>query len=92
VNFAIAAGPATEAIKGAAIRQFGARKPATEQVALANQLLTEVATPEQCWTEDGNDCRTITAAARTDRGPPAVSRNARCAANRYWSQQFESGG
>ena len=32
-------------------------KPATEQVALANQLLTAVATPEQCWTEDGNDCR-----------------------------------
>jgi DNA-binding transcriptional MocR family regulator len=32
-------------------------KPATEQVALANQLLTAVATPEQCWAEDGSDCR-----------------------------------
>jgi len=32
-------------------------KPATEQVALANELLTAVATPEQCWAEDGNDCR-----------------------------------
>src|SRR3984893_1245355 len=32
-------------------------KPATEQVALANQLLTAVITPEQCWAEDGTDCR-----------------------------------
>jgi DNA-binding transcriptional MocR family regulator len=32
-------------------------KPATEQVALADQLLTAVTTPEQCWAEDGNDCR-----------------------------------
>jgi len=32
-------------------------KPATEQVALADQLLTAVATAGQCWTEDGNDCR-----------------------------------
>ena len=47
-----------EAIKARA-RPFNlARgKPATEQVALADALLTAVATPEQCWTEDGNDCR-----------------------------------
>jgi DNA-binding transcriptional MocR family regulator len=32
-------------------------KPATEQVALADQLLTAVTTAEQCWAEDGNDCR-----------------------------------
>ena len=32
-------------------------KPATDQVALADQLLTAVSTPEQCWAEDGNDCR-----------------------------------
>jgi hypothetical protein len=32
-------------------------KPATEQVALANQLLTAVTTPEECWAEDGTDCR-----------------------------------
>jgi DNA-binding transcriptional MocR family regulator len=32
-------------------------KPATEQVALADQLLTAVSTAEQCWAEDGNDCR-----------------------------------
>ena len=32
-------------------------KPATDQVALADQLLTAVGTPEQCWAEDGNDCR-----------------------------------
>ena len=32
-------------------------KPATEQVALADRLLTAVATAEQCWAEDGNDCR-----------------------------------
>ena len=32
-------------------------KPATEQVALADQLLTAVATPAQCWAEDGNDAR-----------------------------------
>src|SRR5882672_5070281 len=47
-----------EAIKARAMPFNLARgKPATEQVALANQLLTAVATPEQCWTEDGNDCR-----------------------------------
>src|SRR6266436_4213086 len=47
-----------EAIKAHATPFNLARgKPATEQVALANQLLTAVATPEQCWTEDGNDCR-----------------------------------
>jgi hypothetical protein len=47
-----------EAIKACATPFNLARgKPATEQVALANQLLTAVATPEQCWTEDGNDCR-----------------------------------
>ena len=45
-----------EAIKACATPFNLARgKPATEQVALANQLLTAVATPEQCWTEDGND-------------------------------------
>ena len=32
-------------------------KPATEQVALADQLLTAVTTSAQCWAEDGNDCR-----------------------------------
>ena len=32
-------------------------KPATEQVALADQLLTAVTTPEDCWAEDGTDCR-----------------------------------
>jgi DNA-binding transcriptional MocR family regulator len=32
-------------------------KPATEQVALADGLLTAVTAPEQCWAEDGNDCR-----------------------------------
>jgi DNA-binding transcriptional MocR family regulator len=32
-------------------------KPATEQVALADQLLTAVTASEQCWAEDGNDCR-----------------------------------
>jgi DNA-binding transcriptional MocR family regulator len=32
-------------------------KPSTEQVALADQLLTAVTTPEQCWAEDGNDLR-----------------------------------
>jgi DNA-binding transcriptional MocR family regulator len=32
-------------------------KPATEQVALANQLLNAVTTPEECWAEDGTDCR-----------------------------------
>ena len=32
-------------------------KPATEQVALADQLLTAVTVSEQCWAEDGNDCR-----------------------------------
>src|SRR3981081_2701955 len=47
-----------EAIKARATPFNLARgKPATEQVALANQLLTAVATPEQCWPEDGNDCR-----------------------------------
>src|SRR6266851_2091306 len=32
-------------------------KPATEQVALADRLLTAVTTSAQCWAEDGNDCR-----------------------------------
>jgi DNA-binding transcriptional MocR family regulator len=32
-------------------------KPATEQVALADALLTAVTTSAQCWAEDGNDCR-----------------------------------
>src|SRR5262245_2369102 len=31
-------------------------KPSTEQVALANALLTAV-TPETCFAEDGSDCR-----------------------------------
>src|ERR1700726_1436131 len=47
-----------EAIKARATPFNLARgKPATEQVALADQLLTAVATSEQCWAEDGNDCR-----------------------------------
>jgi DNA-binding transcriptional MocR family regulator len=32
-------------------------KPATEQVALADALLTAVTVPEQCIAEDGTDCR-----------------------------------
>jgi DNA-binding transcriptional MocR family regulator len=32
-------------------------KPASEQVALADQLLISVATPADCWAEDGTDCR-----------------------------------
>src|SRR5215467_13249295 len=32
-------------------------KPSTEQVALADALLTAVATAEQCFAEDGTDCR-----------------------------------
>lgn len=32
-------------------------KPASEQVALANGLLKAVAEPEECWVEDGTDCR-----------------------------------
>lgn len=32
-------------------------KPSTEQVSLANALLTAVTSPDDCWTEDGNDCR-----------------------------------
>ena len=47
-----------EAIKGRATPFNLARgKPATEQVALADQLLTAVTTSAQCWAEDGNDCR-----------------------------------
>jgi DNA-binding transcriptional MocR family regulator len=47
-----------EAIKARATPFNLARgKPATEQVALADRLLTAVATAEQCWAEDGNDCR-----------------------------------
>jgi DNA-binding transcriptional MocR family regulator len=47
-----------EAIKGRATPFNLARgKPATEQVALANKLLTAVTTPEECWAEDGTDCR-----------------------------------
>jgi len=47
-----------EAIKSRAMPFNLARgKPATEQVALANQLLTAVTNADQCWTEDGNDCR-----------------------------------
>src|SRR5271154_6329556 len=47
-----------EAIKARATPYNLARgKPATDQVALADQLLTAVSTPEQCRAEDGNDCR-----------------------------------
>src|ERR1700716_2181660 len=47
-----------EAIKARATPFNLARgKPATEQVALADQLLTAVTTSAQCWAEDGNDCR-----------------------------------
>jgi DNA-binding transcriptional MocR family regulator len=47
-----------EAIKARATPFNLARgKPATEQVALANQLLTAVTTPEGCWAEDGSDGR-----------------------------------
>jgi DNA-binding transcriptional MocR family regulator len=47
-----------EAIKARATPFNLARgKPATEQVALADQLLTAVTTSQQCWAEDGNDCR-----------------------------------
>src|ERR1700737_2538922 len=47
-----------EAIKSRATPFNLARgKPATEQVELANRLLTAVPTAEQCWAEDGSDCR-----------------------------------
>src|SRR4029077_18353246 len=47
-----------EAIKARATPfNLGRGKPATEQVELANQLLTAVTASEQCWAEDGNDCR-----------------------------------
>ena len=49
---------AYEAIKARATPFNLARgKPATEQVALADQLLTAVASAEECWSEDGTDCR-----------------------------------
>jgi DNA-binding transcriptional MocR family regulator len=49
---------AYEALKARSISLNLARgKPATEQVALANRLLTAVTTPEECWAEDGTDCR-----------------------------------
>ncbi len=49
---------AYEVIKARAVPFNLARgKPATDQVALANQLLTAVTTPEECWAEDGTDCR-----------------------------------
>jgi len=49
---------AYDAIKKRAIAFNLARgKPASEQVALADQLLISVATPEECWAEDGSDCR-----------------------------------
>src|SRR5262245_63926136 len=49
---------AYDAIRGRA-RPFNlARgKPATEQVALADRLLTAVATAQECWAEDGTDAR-----------------------------------
>ena len=47
-----------EAIKARATPFNLARgKPATEQVALADRLLSAVTASEQCWAEDGNDCR-----------------------------------
>jgi DNA-binding transcriptional MocR family regulator len=47
-----------EAIKARATPfNLGRGKPATEQVELADQLLTAVTASEQCWAEDGNDCR-----------------------------------
>jgi DNA-binding transcriptional MocR family regulator len=47
-----------EAIKSRATPFNLARgKPATEQVELANRLLTAVGTPKECWAEDGTDCR-----------------------------------
>jgi DNA-binding transcriptional MocR family regulator len=47
-----------EAIKARATPFNLARgKPATEQVALADQLLTAVTSSAQCFAEDGNDCR-----------------------------------
>jgi hypothetical protein len=47
-----------EAVKARGIPFNLARgKPSTEQVALADQLLTAVTASEQCWAEDGNDCR-----------------------------------
>src|SRR3981189_1798093 len=75
-----------EAIKARATPFNLARgKPATEQVALANQLLTAVATPEQLP-------ELLRQPARTARGPPAVRANARCAARTGTGrQQFESG-
>jgi len=49
---------AYEAIKARATPFNLARgKPSTEQVALADQLLTAVATGEECRAEDGTDCR-----------------------------------
>jgi DNA-binding transcriptional MocR family regulator len=47
-----------EAIKARAAPLNLARgKPSTEQVALSDKLLTAVATPDDCWAEDGTDCR-----------------------------------
>src|SRR5260370_15737492 len=47
-----------EAIKARATPFNLARgKPATEQVALADQLLTAVTASAQCWAADGNECR-----------------------------------
>jgi DNA-binding transcriptional MocR family regulator len=49
---------AYEAIKARAMPFNLARgKPASEQVTLADRLLTAVATSEECWAEDGTDCR-----------------------------------
>jgi DNA-binding transcriptional MocR family regulator len=49
---------AYEAIKARATPFNLARgKPATEQVALADQLLNAVTTAAECWAEDGTDCR-----------------------------------
>jgi DNA-binding transcriptional MocR family regulator len=49
---------AYETIKARAMPFNLARgKPASEQVALADRLLTAVATSAECWAEDGTDCR-----------------------------------
>lgn len=49
---------AYEALKSRRLRLNVARgKPATEQVALADRLLTAVSRAEECLAEDGGDCR-----------------------------------
>jgi hypothetical protein len=76
-----------EAIKARATPFNLARgKPATEQVALADQLLSAVTTSEQCWAEDGNDCRNYYGSPQGLMEAAGCSR--RCSVrrpNRYWS-------